>query len=629
MFIAGAYQNSNRDNQPVDLFLLVSSMAQTLSHRSSKYFCINEANVSLASNNKPDDNQSEYEQDYKDILLVYSGRLFNQRELKSVLLLPEGASVETVLKAAYWKWGDVFIERLKGEIAIAIYDKPRSRLLLARDRVGMKPMFYCYEEGMFRFASEVKALVRQKKNIEINCASVHSCLVFGWVYSAEHLIKGVYELRAGHVLILEKDSDNPVIHQYWDRVFNISRSLFSYYEETFRVLLKESVKKRLPASEEKVGVALSGGVDSTLITALISQYHQGPIHTYTMIAKGDKHSEYRHARLVAKRFDTEHHEIVVSAEEALQSLPRILWYMDEFTGSNSSASICMQVYFTGKSANEHECRYIFTGNGVEHNFDGNLGQRRIYKFFHNSNKVPGLLKDKFLSRLPDKLKRRISYSWSTGELAGLEEHYIKSVCGEHNLNLPSRYSSDFKKKSDLYYFRNMLSEYINTHIADEYFNKLIYLNFKTARYSVINERLFGAFGICTQIPFNDTEVIQLSSSMPIKFKHNFRKTKYFIKRIFKETLPSAILQKEKCRSYPRFAFSGQKSLNIMSFFVNQLRKREIFEDSYIDEILSSEGNLEVAGDLLRLFSLELWLRIFLDNPGISEDNLTLDFLSRS
>ena len=174
----------------------------------------------------------------------------------------------------------------------------------------------------------------------------------------------------------------------------------------------------------------------------------------------------------------------------------------------------------------------------------------------------------------------------------------------------------------------MLAAYINTHSADELVNKLLYLCFKTGVNSLINERLLGAFGVSTQIPFNDSDLIQFSSSMPIELKYNLKTNKYFIKKIFKDHFPRSIFDKEKVISIPGFDFSGSEPLNIMKFFIQNLKRRKIFEERYLEKVLSSKTDQNTASLLLKLCSLELWLRIFIDNPGIENENLTLEYLSR-
>lgn len=633
MFIAGAYRYSDANRCPIPLNSTVSLMAQGLLHRNKQCYYIEDSKICFVSNNEP--------KTFSDLILVYSGQFFNMEVLRSQLSLVDNSSCETVLKTAYKKWSFDFVGHIAGEFVIAIYDKINQRLFLSRDRVGLKPLYYCYDDNMLIFASEVKALLRTRKRRTINFASLHSGIVFGSVYSREHLIEGVYELRAGHILIMNYQSKIPAIHKYWDRAFNVVKHPFPYYAKEFQRLLIEAVKKRLPAPGVKVGISSSGGIDSTLVAALVKEFYSGPIETYTAIAEGDRFSEYQDARLVAKHFQIKHHEIFISAYEAIQNLPKIIWHMGEFVTPDFWVSLPVQTYFVGKLARENGCSYIFTGNGVEHNLDGNHPQRELYKFYYNSKKIPKLIRDRFIPFMPSRLQRilkeKTSYFWTTEEMNNIEERYSlsNSWMWAKESHLKGLYTEDFNRSIGTYSVKNILSDYLRECTAKDYFNKLLYIDFKTwnsRRNLVTNERLFGAFGLQLQIPFLDVDLIEFSSSMPISIKHNFRDEKYFVRKIYRKILPPKVFNKGKYNSALRFDFCKGAALDVISYFVNQLKKRQIFKDTFIDLVLSSAREYPKKSRyyfyLMGLFELELWLRIFLEHSDIEEDNLTLDYLAR-
>lgn len=636
MFIAGLYKYNYTDKNPGEPDYPVSSMAEVLSHRNRDYYYQHNDRICFVSNNRPifAADGTGCQKEWPGLTLVYSGQFFNLAAIRSRLGLSADPPCEIILKSAYKEWGERFIEYLDGEFAIAIFDKTASKLLLYRDRVGLKPLFYYANEGMIIFASEAKAILPGIKERTLQYASLHSAIVFGSVYSQEHLIRGVYELRAGNYLAINKGEQGIKIHKYWDREFNIIKRPFSYYKEQFKPLLEEAVRKRLPGKGIEAGVSSSGGFDSALILALVNELHSGPVSSYTAVAENDQSGEWKDSRIAAKYFNTTHHEIFISTEEALESLPKIIWHLGEFPIDCGIIGACIQTYFVGKLAKEKGCSCIFTGNGEEHNFDGNTQQRHLYKFWRNSSKVPGFIRDRILTLLPQRLRNRISYTWSTDEINNIEEKYIlfNSIWKNESF-LKDLYAESLKDKLGEYRAKYILSEYLKDCTARDYFNKLLYIDFKTwnsRRNLVVNERLLAASGAQLQIPFLDAGLVQFSSRMPVSTKHSFKDDKYFLKKIYRKTLPPAIFKKGKGVSLLRFDFFSGAPLDRVMYFVSRIKRREIFREDFIDDLLScaAKGRMEKRERffLIGLFTVELWFRIFIDNPGIKEENLTLDHL---
>jgi asparagine synthase (glutamine-hydrolysing) len=634
MFMAGAYRYGPvQGNTDEPLSSVVSAMALMLSHRSPQHDYVEDSGICFVCNHRLPASDG--------LMVAYAGQFFNMEKLKAQLSLSADSLCDTVLKSAYKKWGCDFVRYIAGEFTIAIYDKIHRILLLSRDRVGLKPLYYCSDGATLIFASEVKALLKVRKRSKINYSSLHSGILFGSVYSREYLIEGIYELRAGHSLTVNVCSPYFTVIKYWDRVFNIRKRPDPAYENEFRSLINEAVKKRLPPAGIKVGISLSGGIDSTLVLGLVKEHHRGPVETYTVFAEGDRSSEFRDARLSSQHFDVEHHEISISPLEAVQSLPKIIWHMEGFSFPWFS-NICLQTYFAGKLARRNKCGSIFTGNGVEHNFDGNGPQRILYKCYHNSKKMPDFVRDRLMSLLPFRwqhfLRKKCSYLLPTSIMKNMAKAYIcfNSIWGS-DAYLKNHYTKDFFALLGTFNAEDTLSGYLDECTAEDYFNKLLYIDFKTwnsRRNLVTNERLFGAFGIQLQIPFLDADLVEFSSSMPISIKHDFRDQKYFIRKIYAQSkmLPQKIFDKGKYNSILKFDFYKGAAWDAVSYFVNQLKARRIFKDAFIDRVLSGARECSGKGSehfyLIELFELELWLRIFMDQSGIQEDNLTLDRLGR-
>ncbi len=631
MSIAGIFRYDSNKEGTSRLKAEVESMADALRHRSQACFYTEGSGFCLVSNHEEDPCDS--------LVVVYSGQFFNMNALKAELSLPDNAPCATVLKTAFKKWGNDFITHISGEFTIALYDKALDRLLLTRDRVGLRPLFYSCNNSGISFSSEVNALLRNTGDRQINYPALHAGILLHCVYSKEHLIKGIFELRAGHCLSLDFRNKKLVINKYWDRAFAIVNRAQEDYENEFKRLLNEAVKRRIPASGQKAGIALSGGIDSTLVLALVRKFHTGPVATYTVIADKDTQSEYHDARIAAARFDTEHHEIRVNARETMQNIPQIIWHMGELTSAYWFMSIASQMFFVGKAAKEDRCTSVFTGNAFELNLDGSKTPRKMYRLLHNSQKCPQLLRDHILPHLlPDKIRKILEprglYLWSTDDMKHIEEKYIMftSAWGWES-QLKKFYTQSMTEKIGAYQAKNIFSEYLTDCTAHDYFNKLLYIRFKAFSNLAAADRLFSAFGLMAQIPYLDVDLVQFTSSMPIQIKHNFTNAKYFIRKAYNnsDVLPISIFNKGKKESSPRFDYWEKEIIEIMLFFVSRLKKRDIFREKFVDRLLSKSGRAVEGWDqhfIFGLFILELWHRIFIDRPAIKTDDLTLDYLSR-
>ncbi len=634
MFIAGIFRYNKNKRCCIKLQRLIYYISAMLSYRSKNCYYIFGKRFCFASNNKSlqDKNCSSGNKDLKDLEIVYSGKFFDISQLKNELFLNDTDSLEDVIKKTYRVWTDDFVKHLKGEFAIALYDKRKSKLILARDRIGLKPLYYYVGNKIIIFASEKNALLKYKRKRIINYKSLHANILYGSVYSREQQFKGIYELQPGNILVIHAESKKPVIYKYWDIKFNITNRNFSYYEKGFKYLLKEAIRKRLPSDGSKIGVASSGGIDSALIIALLRQLYPQQIETFTLGPKNKSpRPEYKDARTVSKYFNTNHHELLVP-DCAIEYLPKVIWHMSEIPWGSVGITQGIMIYLLGKLAKKNRCRYIFTGNGQELILDADKPRRELYKQFYNSGKIPEKIRDRFIPHLPKKLKNRF-FIWSTNDMKNIEKKYIEQISlWLKEALLRKYYTGKFINKLKSYKAKEILTDYLKEYDAEDYFNKLLYIDLKTwnsRRNLITNERLLSASGIRLEIPFLDTELMEFCGTMPINVKHSFSDEKYFLRKIYKDCLPKKIFSKGKFGSGLTIDLRVKKTRDIMFHFVDLLKKRNLFKKSFIDSLLSmcrkNSGPYELQ--LYVLCGIELWFRIFVDNPDIKEENLTYDYLA--
>jgi len=279
--------------------------------------------IDLARGNMPLSNENG------TIWVVHNGEIYNAPDLRKELQAKghrfrSHADTE-VLVHGYEAWGDGIVERLNGMFAFAIYDEPRERLLLARDRLGIKPLVFADRDGTFIFASEIKA-IRAHPAIDaaLHPQSLSDYLSYGYVPAPWTIFQGIWKLEPGRRLIVRPSGVRQEI--YWEPQF-LPRKNLRGTEEEFRATLRESVRRHL-LSDVPVGVFLSGGLDSASIVACMRELDVAPIRTYTIGFEGEDDGEIARARLIAERFETQHREVVLPAP-GVESLARIVAHFDE------------------------------------------------------------------------------------------------------------------------------------------------------------------------------------------------------------------------------------------------------------------------------------------------------------
>ena len=282
-----------------------------------------------------EDNTSQY-------VVVYNGEIYNHRELREELSAAghsfRSSSDTEVLLECYKEWGNDCLEHLEGAFAFALYDRPRRELFLARDRAGEKPLFYKQSRDRFVFASELKALMADPEfPRKLDLDALNCYLAYGYVSGDRVILKDTHKLPAGHALVYGQEKRTLRIWRYWQLPENLPRPDASTEEltEELEAILSGAVRRQLLA-DVPVGVLLSGGLDSSLITAIAAKVSDQPLKTFTISFPGHgSFDEGPYAKLVAKHFGTEHTELV--AEPASVSLlPRIAAQYDEPLADHST-----------------------------------------------------------------------------------------------------------------------------------------------------------------------------------------------------------------------------------------------------------------------------------------------------
>ncbi len=321
----------------------------------------------LAIIDVPGGQQPVYNED-RTVVAVFNGEIYNFRELRAELcrrghrLVTSGDS--ECLVHLYEEFGDLLVDHLRGMFAFAIWDSRRQRLLLARDRVGKKPLYWRRDRGSLFFGSELKSLaVDPGFKRQVDLVALHHYLTYQYVPAPWSIYEGTEKLAPGHMLIWQ--GGDIEVHQYWRLDCAPQEQVMSVPEaaERLRELLLEATRIRM-VSERPLGAFLSGGVDSSAVVAAMARSASEPVKTYSIGFEDGLFDERPYARALAARYSTDHHELVVTAS-ALDVLPTLAWHFDEPFADSSA----IPTFYVAQMSSQH-VTVVLTGDGGDESFGG-------------------------------------------------------------------------------------------------------------------------------------------------------------------------------------------------------------------------------------------------------------------
>jgi asparagine synthase (glutamine-hydrolysing) len=569
--------------------------------------------------------------DNRSLVMVYNGEVYNHPELSAAL---QGQGVryhthcdtETVLRI-FERERERTPMQLRGMFTFAIWDRERRELFLARDRFGVKPLYYVHaDDGTLFFASEIKALIAAGAvRPSINVSALPDYLANHATSGDETLFQGVRRLPPGHTLRWR--AGKIVVERYWDLTYGDGeahgtaddRELIAEYGER----LRDAVRMRLMA-DVPLGVFLSGGIDSAAITALMSQLVAEPIKTFSVAFAEREANELVYARSGAKRFATDHHEVLVSPEEFFAALPRLIWHEDEPIAHPSSVAL----WFVSRLAAER-VKVVLTGEGSDETLAGygryrktvyNLRFGRAYEavsspWMRRAVRA-GITRMPLGPRTRQKLARTFLCLPSRLDALYLENFAVFSSLQQRSLLAPEL--RDQVAGLDPYAVANRLFEQCD---APSLLNRLLYVDTKTYLHELLmkQDQMSMAASIESRVPFLDHPLVEFASRLPERLKLRGVTTKYVLRQAMRGVLPPEILTRRKMGfpvpigSWLRGRYSG-----LLDEFVlgERVRARGLFEPSYVNDLV----NRHRAGEdhterLWALVNVEMWQRMHLDGEA--------------
>ena len=561
------------------------------------------------------------------LYIIYNGEVYNHADYRDELesrghIYRTHCDTETILHL-YEDYGDACVEHLRGMFAFAIWDRNKRELFIARDRLGVKPLYYVHtDDGSLYFASEIKALLEARAiKPELNFRAFSDYLANHATSGEETLFVGVKRLMPGHTLTW---CDGEIkIKKYWDVSFEKvgadGRSDKDYIAE-WSELFRKSVELRLMA-DVPLGMFLSGGIDSSAIAAVMSTLVNEPIKTFSVAFKEREANELEYARLVARAYNTDHHEVVVSPEDFFAALPDLIWHEDEPLAHPSSVAL----YFVSRLAAQH-VKVVLTGEGSDELMAGYARYRKtilnlaVGERYHRM--VPAGVRDLIRGQIAgmsaSKLRAKLSRTFLSLS-ADIESIYFDNFAvfpRSAQQQLLTRDTVDRIHGIDPYAgVRRVLSETD----AESLLDRLLYADIKTYLHELLmkQDQMSMAASLESRVPFLDHKLVEFTSSLPERLKLRRWTTKYVLRQSMKGVLPEQILTRPKMGfPVPIGAWFRGAYAPVLDEYVlgSRALERGIFNADTV-RTLVNEHKGGVANHSERLWSLvnlEMWFRRFID-----------------
>jgi asparagine synthase (glutamine-hydrolysing) len=562
------------------------------------------------------------------VWIVYNGEIYNFPELRKQLLA-SGHVLKThtdteVIVHLYEDYGEQCVTRLRGMFAFALWDTRKKKLVLARDRVGIKPLYYVQTRDSLLFASEIKAFRADPSvQMELNRQAVDTFLTFLYVPGSETLFQNVQKLDPGHYLVMEEGRVE--VSRYWDLKFTAPESNGHFREsvEALQEMLKQTVRDHM-ISDVPVGVLLSGGVDSTALLSFAVHETQKKVSSFTIGFEGQNFADERpYARLAAETFGTEHHEMTITAKDFLDFLPKYVWHMEEPVCEPPAVAL----YYVTKLASAH-VKVLLSGEGGDEAFAGYQNYRNILwlERLRAAGQPWTSLAAGILNGLGqvDGFQRFQKYS---GMLkVPLEDYYYgrtSSPSSFFNRNKGTAlYSAEFAQSVETSNSPQRMRE-LFSHVAGQpALNQMLYIDTKTwlpDDLLVKADKISMANSLELRVPLLDHKVLEFAASLPVNYKVRGFTTKYILKEAFKGRIPHQILHRRKT-GFP-VPVESWMNHELKDFVRDVLLdpktlQRGYFQKKFVEDLIADGQQRENgAAYIFSLLTLELWHRQFLDSKS--------------
>jgi len=550
------------------------------------------------------------------VWVVFNGEIYNFRDLRRDLIA-SGHLFHThtdteVIAHLYEEYGASCVEHLRGMFAFALWDAGRQQLLIARDRLGVKPLYWTEAGGRLMFASELKAILQLAEvKRQLNWGSVDHLFTHLTTPSSDSIIEGVHKLEPGHVLTATR-GEGIRLHRYWEPRFEPDRGRTeSHFIDGVRGLLEESVKLRL-VSDVPLGAFLSGGLDSSAVVATMAGLMDQPVKTFSIGFAESDFNELGYARTIAERFGTEHHELMVEPG-VVDILEDIAWFLDEPFGDSSA----IPTYLVSKMAAEH-VTVVLSGDGGDELFAG-------YDKYRIEGRERGALPAAARSALravgrlmPDGMKGRnfIRHHGLSGAKRYLDASTLFREDQKRRLFQPEAYARLAEGDAA----RNAAAAFLCG--QKHWLSELQQLDLeRSLPLDILTkvDRMSMAHSLESREPLLDHKLVEFAATIPPEMQMRNGSGKFVFKQAMRGLLPDEVIDRRKQGFGVPLGhwFRGRLSGFMRDLLLSgPALGRGIFEPAYVLKLIERhESGQDLGLHLWTLISFELWCRAFLDGTA--------------
>ena len=548
-----------------------------------------------------------------DIWIVFNGEIYNFQEIREELQKTghkfKGKSDTEVILHSYEQWGEDCLQKFNGMFAFAIWDEKKRMFFIARDRVGIKPLYYYFKDGNFAFASELKSLLKYPLfEKELDKKSLYYYLLFQYVPSPHSIFEHTCKLLPGHYLIL-REGKKVEIKKYWDILEKrrIETKSMQEYIEEWEELLKSSVKYRL-ISDVPLGAFLSGGTDSSLVVALMTQLTD-KVETFTIGFEEKKYNEAPFAKRVATYLGTKHHELYFKEKELFPLIRELPKYYDEPFGDSSS----LPTYLVSRLAKENGIEVILSGDGGDELFCGYnryIWMQRACRILF----LPGIIREGFaplLGKVPYLKLRRISQILQYKDPLQIylsiidmwSEKELEKLMGENYSYEELPFFQVYKKINHLPLLEKLPLLDFHTYLPEDILTKV--------------DRASMAVSLEVRVPLLDYRIAEFVYSLPLDLRYRWGIRKYLLKKVLYKYLPAELFRRPKQGfgiPLDEWLRGGVRPYLEEYLNTERIKKEGMFNSEFVEGLVKKHlsGKYNYQYPLWALLQFQLWKERYLD-----------------
>ncbi len=560
-----------------------------------------------------------------DLWITYNGELYNYLELRSDLLQRGGRlrthSDTEVILGLYAVYGLGMFERMNGMFAFALYDRPRGRILLGRDRFGEKPLYLWRDESRVLFASEIKALLEAGAPAEPDWDAVQEYLTFQYCLHDRTLFAGVRKLPPASYLLLDEEGSELEGGEYWSLRFDEDHetSEQSYVDE-LQFLIEDAVKVRL-RSDVPVGTYLSGGFDSSVVATVAAKLMGRGLPAFTgRFEEGEAYDETPYAQAVAERNGSDHHVITATAADFADSLRSIVWHMDE---PAAGPGVYPQLAVS-RLASRH-VKVVLGGQGGDELFGGYARYLILYLEESIKGSIYGtqdaarhvVTLDRVLPHLGmlQEYTPLLERFWSDGLFGPVEERYFALVA--RSAHADECFTPEFLTRRDpARLYEAFAQQFGQVSTKSALFNRMTAYDARTMLQSLLHveDRMSMAVSLESRLPFLDHRIAELVFRMPPAYKYHEGQAKSVLRKAAEPFLPEAVRRRRDKRGFPvpfvEWAQGELRELVRGVLLGEAASRRGTYRAEGIERLIA--GEQPFGRELWGLLCLETWFQTFVD-----------------